>query len=392
MKDDLFSGGKWYGNGGNWMSKRLLVLSVHIGAGHFKAGEALCKAYTKEFGGEAYHMDFLRYSSPTLGRFVEEAYYLITKHTPSVYKFIYNMAERPNFPFSTEVYLWPKKYRRLVEEYQPDAVISTHFLPAAVASHMYSELPIPNGVVLTDYESHPMWINQNNSLFFVAYDGLRGELRQLGVEDARICVSGIPISPYFLDRYDPQMLREKLQLNHQLPVILAMSGGNAIGPLVEVLEELGPLKEKVQVVAIAGRNRQSFRELRLTMKLLGLQGRVMGFVDNIHEWMAASDLLISKAGGLTVAEALASGLPMLVIRPTPGQEDGNTEFLTSAGAAIHLKHVSELKEIVTDFLQNPLKLNAMRNRAKSLGRPEATVTILTEMIRMIEERELVVKV
>ncbi|MCL6590621.1 MAG: glycosyltransferase [Firmicutes bacterium] len=372
------------------MSKRLLVLSVHIGAGHFKAGEALCKAYTKEFGGEAYHMDFLRYSSPTLGRWVEEAYYLITKHTPSVYKFIYNMAERPNTPLiKTEVYLWPKKYRRLVEEYQPDAVICTHFLPAAVASHMYSELPIPNGVVLTDFTSHPMWVNQNNGLFFVAHDGMRNELRQLGVEDSRICVSGIPISPYFLDRYDSRLLREKLQLSQDLPVILAMSGGNAIGPLVEVLEELSPLKEKVQVVAIAGRNRQSFRELRLTMKLLGLQGRVMGFVDNIHEWMAASDLLISKAGGLTVAEALASGLPMLVIRPTPGQEDGNTEFLTGAGAAIHLKHVSELKGTVTDLLQNPLKLEAMRSRAKSLGRPEATVIILTEMIKMIEARETI---
>lgn len=366
------------------MAHRILVLSASIGAGHVKAAEALCRAYTEQFGGEAYHLDFFRYSTPTFSRWVEQAYYLVTKHTPSVYKLLYTLEERPNSATKKmEVYIGVKKYRELLATYRPDAIISTHFLPAAVVSHMYKRFPIPNTVLLTDYVSHPMWIYPNAHRFFVAHSGMMDELVRFGVDSNIVRVTGIPVRPCFGQVQNQQALREKLKLAPKLPVVLIMSGGNAIGPLVEVLGALSKVSQDFQVVAIAGRNRQVYREMNRTLKALRLNGRILGYTENIHEWMAASDLLISKAGGLTVSEALTSGLPMVIIRPTPGQEDGNTVYLTEAGAGIHLKDVSMLSETVDGLLKEPEKLKAMREAALSLAKPQAVKDILQEVENVI---------
>jgi len=367
------------------MKNRLLILSASIGAGHVKAAEALAKAYNEQFGGEAVHLDFFRYASPTISRWAEQAYYIMTKHTPGVYKLLYDIEDRPNSPTKKmEVHLGTKRYKDLIKEYRPDAIISTHFLPAAVVSHMYQRFPIPNGVLLTDYISHPMWLYPNNQRFFVAHAGMAEELKRFGIEEDRIRVTGIPVRPCFAQKFDRRQLRAKLKLDPELVTILLMSGGNAIGPLVEVLSALSRIDKPYQIVVITGRNRKVFRELSRVRRAVGLRGRILGYVENVHEWMAISDLLISKAGGLTVTEALNSGLPMLIIRPTPGQEVGNTEFLQQAGACLPVKNVKELIGALDGLLNNPEQLRMMKESTLRLARPNATMDILTEMEALLE--------
>lgn len=365
------------------MAKRLLVLSASIGAGHVKAAEALCQSYTQNFGGEACHLDFFRYSTPRFSHWVEQAYYLVTKHTPAVYKLLYEIEDRPNSPIKKfEPYIGLKKYRAMLESFRPDIILCTHFLPAAVVSYMYSKYPIPNGVVLTDYVSHPMWVHDNNQIFFVAHEGMVDELKALGVAEEKVKVTGIPVRPMFVQRGEGQKLRIKFHLDPNLPVILLMSGGNAIGPLAEALESLAAIDGEFQVVAVTGRNRKTFHELKEVFAQSNLRGRVLGFVDNIHEWMAAADLLISKPGGLTVSEALASGLPMLLIRPTPGQEDGNTRYLTDAGVGIYLKDLSDLNRVVENLIHHPEILVEMGQQAQKIARPNATMDILKAMVEL----------
>jgi processive 1,2-diacylglycerol beta-glucosyltransferase len=366
---------------------RLLVLSAAIGAGHIKAGEALCQAYTGHCGGEARHVDFLRYASPRFSRWVEEAYYMMTKHTPSVYKLLYQMADRPNSPTKkSEVLIGLRKYRNLVREYRPHAIVSTHFFPAAIVSYLYPHFAIPNGVVLTDYIPHHIWVNPNTNLFFVAHEGMMEELVQLGVAPEKIRVTGIPIRPLFSQPVERQELQHKLKLNPERLTLLLMSGGNAIGPLVEVLKALGRLKDAFQIIAITGRNQKLFHQLNETMGELKLSGQVLGYVENVHEYMAVADLLISKAGGLTVTEALTMGLPMAIIQPTPGQEDGNTLFLLKAGAGVYLKNVAELEPLVGELLRNPAKINLMKQNALRFARANAAGAVVTEIDRLIEEK------
>ncbi len=366
------------------MGKRLLILSASIGAGHVKAAEALCETYTEKFGGEAYHLDFLRYTSPVLSRRIEQAYYLMTKHTPSLWKFIYNAGSLPNAPLKKlEAYLGLRKYRELLNNYKPDAIIATHFLPAAIASYLYPQFPIPNGVVLTDYVPHQFWVNDNTQLYFIAHPGMKQELMAMGVKEHLIRVTGIPIRPCFQGIHKSPALRSRLRIDRHLPLIMIMSGGNAIGPLTEILEELGRVQAAFQVIVITGQNRKSYREVKQVLYDVHIKGQVRGRVENIHQWMAASDLLISKAGGLTVTEALNLGLPMVIIRPTPGQEDGNTEFLTRGGAGIYLKDIKDLNSSVTELLGNPEKLILMSKNAINLSRPDANESILKEMEQLI---------
>jgi processive 1,2-diacylglycerol beta-glucosyltransferase len=375
------------------MNHRLLVLSASIGAGHAMAAEALCRTYEEKFGGEAYHLDFLRYTHPYLSRSVEQAYYLVTKHTPSIWKLIYNMGDIQNAPIKRlEKYIGLRKYRKLIEVYRPDAIISTHFLPAAIVSYLYPELPIPNGVVLTDYVSHRLWVNPHNQVYFVAHPAMKEELMALGVEESRIRVTGIPIRPCFqhIEKSQAQCatFRSRLHVDRRLPLILIMCGGNAIGPLAEVLEELNKISANdFQVIVIAGRNRKSYRELKQVFYNTNLKGHVRGNVRSIHEYMASADLLISKAGGLTVTEALITGLPILVIRPTPGQEDGNTAYVTQRNAGIYLKDIKELAPIVASLLKHPEQLAAMSRHALSISRPEANDLILTEIERLISRNQ-----
>jgi processive 1,2-diacylglycerol beta-glucosyltransferase len=373
--------------GGTMRKPRLLVLSASIGAGHVKAGEALCQSYTELFNGEARHVDFLRYASPRFSRWVEEAYYMMTKHTPSVYKLLYQRADRPNSPTKkSEVLIGLKKYRDLIREYRPHAIISTHFFPAAIVSYLYPHFAIPNGVVLTDYVSHHIWVNPNTNLFFVAHDGMAEELAQLGVEPPKIRVTGIPIRPVFGDELNRLELQQKLGLDHHKMTLLVMSGGNAIGPLVEVLKAVGRLAEKFQIIAITGRNHKLYQQLQETMTELQLDGHVLGYVDNVHEYMAVADLLISKAGGLTVTEALTMGLPMAIIQPTPGQEDGNTLFLLKAGAGIYLKKVDELELSVGELLRNPDKIAQMKRNALRFAKVNASGAIVSEIHQLIQAK------
>jgi UDP-N-acetylglucosamine:LPS N-acetylglucosamine transferase len=366
---------------------RLLVLSASIGAGHVKAGEGLCQAYTECFNGEARHVDFLRYATPRFSRWVEEAYYIMTKHTPSVYKLMYQMADHPFSPAKkSEVLIGLKKYRDLVREFRPHAIISTHFFPAAIVSYMYPRFQVPNGVVLTDYVSHHIWVNPNTQLFFVAHEGMVDELKQLGVDEAKIRVTGIPIRPVFtqeLNRFD---LKQKIGLDSNKPTLLVMSGGNAIGPLAEVLKVLGRFGEYFQILVITGHNQKSFLQLQEMFREMHMNGKVLGYVDNIHEYMAAADLLISKAGGLTVTEAITIGLPLAIIQPTPGQEDGNTEFLTKAGLGVYLRSVRELENFIIELLTSPSIIEQMRQNALKLSKLNATQSILTEIDKLIQEK------
>lgn len=360
--------------------KKILVLSAPIGAGHKKAAEALCQTYIKKFRGEAFHVDFLSYLNPKFSQFMEKGYYLMAKHTPMVYKFVYENTDKPSKSIKTIGNFFNiKKYRELVERYKPDIILSTHFLPAAVVSWMYKRFPITNGVVITDFVSHSMWTYPNNQKFFVAHNGMVKELEHYGISKSKICVSGIPVHPCFLQSFDRMKLRQKLGLDLKKPLFLLMSGGNAIGSFVEVLEILKKVTGDFQIVVLTGYNQKMYQKLKQKFRSFGLNGKVLGFVENMFEYMAAADLLISKAGGLTVAESLVVGLPMIIINPTPGQEDGNTEFLIRDKAAIYVKDIEDIRLLIDDLLLNPEKITRMAENAKSLAKPRAAEIILKEM-------------
>lgn len=363
-------------------NKNLLVFSVPVGAGHRMVAEALCQVAGDEFGMRANHVNILEYFSPTISRCVQKGWYLMVKYLPKIYKYIYYTTDKPNGYVKRRgksFRINQKMYQRLMDEYHPDFIISTHFFPAALVSGMFDRFPVPNGVIITDYIAHSMWAYPNNNRIFVSDDSMVHELEEAGVDGNKIRISGIPVRMNFLKPFDCEQSKAALGLDADKPMLLIMGGGDSVGPYITILNSLANVQEDFQTIVIAGSNEKLRQTLEQMFIKLGLHGSVLGFTKNIDDYMRSADLLISKAGGSTVTEALTIGLPMLIVRPTPGQEDGNTDFLTREHAAIHINTVKNIGETVSYLLQNPQHIHHMREQAKKLSRPTASATILKEM-------------
>lgn len=372
------------------MVKRLLVLSASIGAGHLKAAEAVCRAFKLSYPEkETVHVDFLKYCDPAVSRLLEESYYFLTSRLAWVYRFLYEKEKQRPEPLikKEQVLLALGKYKRFLGQYRPDLIVSTHFFPAAVVSFYYQKYPVPNGVILTDYAAHPMWVYPHVGRYFVACREMVDELWTYGVDKEKIKVTGIPIRPEFGLALSPGELRAEKGLPPDRPVILVMSGGNAIGPLLEVLEVLNLVPGDFSAVVITGKNEKTRKELEEIKEDFHFTLHLPGYVEDMHKWMRLADFLISKAGGLTVSEALAVGVPMLVVRPTPGQEEANTEFLLKAGAGFYLKALEDLLPVVRRLLGDPTELRNLRKRAGELGKPGAAAEIIKEMVKLGETAE-----
>lgn len=358
---------------------KILVLATSIGAGHIRAAQALEEAGKRLDNCDVQVVDFLRYLSPTLSKTIEEAYYAATKHIPRVYKFLYDLEDRPATRLKKlQSKLGSGKMGRLLLKEKPSAVISTHFMPAGAMDQLYPAYSGPKTVVLTDYVPHPIWLYHNVDLFFVAHEGMRDHLLKSGIAPHKIKVTGIPIKREFSHKDNKQKIRQELGLNPDLPMILMASGGHGIGPMKEMLQRMAELKEPAQVVAIAGNNqalREQLQEL-VDGKRFPYPVMVQGFLADIHRWMSAADLMVSKAGGLTVSEALAVGLPMLVVRPTPGQEDGNTDFLLEQGAGIYVQDEERLPLVITGLLRAPDRIYGMAQAAQKAAKPDAADQII----------------
>lgn len=370
--------------------KTILILSTSFGAGHVRAAEALrdaCRELDPE--GRVEIIDFLRTFNKHLSRVAEETYYALTKHTPRVYKFFYELESGPAARLKgVESRLGGGMLLRIIEEIKPDCIVSTHFLPAGVMDRLGERVQRPQGVVLTDYESHPLWLYPHADAYFIAHQGMRRELVSSGVEPSKIHVTGIPIKAEFSAGRDREALRHRLLARTDLPLVLVSSGGRGIGPLMEVLEALDQAEVPLQAAVVAGRNPVLARRLQEFSRGLRVPTQILGFVNNIHEWMSIAEVMIGKAGGLSVSEAIAAGLPMVIVQPTPGQEEGNTNYLTWQGAAIHVAELENLGPALNLLFQAPERLSDMRRAARRIARPNAARDVIQTMLRLVDERQV----
>lgn len=372
------------------VKRKILILSASVGAGHVRAAEAVKEAILSlEPQSEVVAVDFLRYFNWYFGRMVEEAYYAATKHVPRVYKLLYDLHDNPSAMRLKKLQgrLGLAKLCQLIEEKKPEAIISTHFFPAGVASQLKESGKLVRAVVLTDYVSHPLWLYPGVDAYFVAHEGMKEALVASGIEPERVYATGIPIGRAFAASYDGEVLKKKYQLRTDLPVVLVTSGGHGIGPFTQIIRALGRVQADFQVVVVAGQNPTLEWKLHRLSRTYPLPMRVLGFVDNMYEWMAMAEVLVSKAGGLTVSEAMAMGLPMVVVRPTPGQETGNTDYLLAHGAAYYIRHLNELPKTLEKFLKDPQERQRMRAAARSIAKPHAAHEVARTVLELCEARE-----
>ena len=329
----------------------VLFLSARVGEGHRSAADAVrARLAARGMRGEV--VDSYRYAASLFSKVVSDGYIGMVRTIPQVYGFIYDRAERATEAGGFRV--WASEFtarniRGLMERLRPSVVVCTHAFPCGVMA-AYKRLydpTVPVMGIVTDFVVHPFWIYKNIDAYAVATPEIRAALIGRGIDPARVGVDGIPVDPRFgIPPPDRGALREALGLPRDGTVALVMGGGLGLGPVATTVRALARTSSAVTPVVIVGKNRRLEHRVAEEARRDGADVRVLGFVSNVFDWMRAADVLVTKPGGLTTSEALAVGVPLVLLKPLPGQEERNARYLVSRGAALRAPRPGDLVRVV----------------------------------------------
>ena len=341
---------------------------------------------------ETHTVDSYKYAASIFAKVVADGYIGMVKTVPQMYGYLYDRVERATHVPKGRRFVsryTAANLRKLVAERKPDLVVCTHAFPCGVMSEYKRQYDptLPVVGVVTDFVVHPFWIYPNVDAYAVATHEMRDALVARGVRDDRIDLSGIPIDRRFEDfNATKDEMRARLNLPRDRRIVLVMGGGVGIGPLDKVMRALGGIDVPLCAVVIVGRNKGLERKVIAAAEHTNYPVRVFGFVDNVFDYMHASDVLLSKPGGLTSSEALAARVPMVLVKPLPGQEERNTRYLVSRNAAVLPQGEAALADAVRELLVSSERREEALAGIEALRHPGAAAAIAERIVRLLDAR------
>jgi processive 1,2-diacylglycerol beta-glucosyltransferase len=374
---------------------RVLFPTVTAGAGHLQAAAALEEAWRElRPRDEVRRVDVLDYTPRWYRKIYVKGYLQLIEHAPELYAMMFKKTDNPErikeltkFRRRSSRVIAAKFVKELIA-FQPEALISPHYLPLEILGGVLSKRRFKGKIspfiacVVTDFEAHALWMEPCVNLYCVAAEATKARLVARGASEQDVIATGIPIAAKFSSRVNGEAIRAQFSFRTGVPTLLVLGGGFGMGPVREILGELNKIERVLQIIIVCGRNE------KLRKQVSGLPVRhamqVLGFATNMHELMAASDLILTKPGGLTTSEALAMGKPLLILNPIPGQEAANSDFLLEEGAAVKVNCLEDLPFKITNLLESK-KLSQMAQAARRLGKPRAASAICSSVLGRIPE-------
>lgn len=353
---------------------KIIIAYVSCGSGHFKAAEAIY-GYLKEHRPdiETKIIDVLEKANPVFRFFYSRGYSFLVNHLVFIWRLFYWVTYlKPLRPLSRLIgfivnWLNTRGFADFLAGENADFIVSTHFLSSETASALKNSNKIKSKLmtIITDFGVHPFWINKGTDIYIVASSFTKDKLCLEGIREDCIKELGIPIEPKFFKLHDKDNLSKKIGLLPGEFTVLIVTGSFGIGPVERIVDLL---HHDAQLLVVCARNKKL--SARLERKHYP-NCFVFGFVDNIEEFMAVSDIIITKPGGLSIAESLAMGLLPIFISPIPGQETENLKALLNYGIGFYPKSLSGIKRLVTDFKRHPAKLKKLKEFG-NIKKPDAT--------------------
>lgn len=367
---------------------RILILGASAGHGHMIAARALEQAFRERCPRATVEMlDVLALCNPLFRRFYADGYSGIVRHAPAAMGWLYESMDRPRGTLQDAVRVWIQNFNKLpivrfLRQWRPDLVVSTHYLPAEIIAQMRraGQFQCPQVIVTTDFETHRIWVQEPCERYYTATTDGKAYLMLCGAEAERIKVTGIPVRRGFDQTLSAAEARRRCGLEENRPIVLMIASGFDVGPTVRLMHELLTMSADAVVVGIAGRLKQLRQRLEAQARAASRMTHVIGYTERMHEWMRAVDVVVTKPGGLTVSEALACGLPMVIVNPIPGQETRNSDYLLERGAAIKVNNPRLLGHRVGALLEHQERLHALRTAAAAMGRPLAASVIVADAL------------
>ncbi len=362
-------------------SPRILLMYITEVSGHHRATMAIDVALRcadpdvviKKING-------FGYVYPTLEKIVNKAYLGVIKTTPKIWDYLYDNPTIVKRTKGIKEFIHRnthKKIATLFDEFQPDAIVCTQAFPCGLAADYKTthKLGVIVIGVLTDHAPHAYWVHEGVDYYVVPSEEEKVAFIGRGVPEEKIRVFGIPLDEKFSISHDKITICQKLGLDPVIPIVLIMGGGQGLGPIKKIVARLVKLPIDLQIIVLAGINKKLIRFLRKVQKRNLKKLIFFEYTNNVDELMEVSDLLVTKAGGMTTTEALTKALPMVIVRPIPGQEIFNTNYLLRQGVAIRVNRVNEVGVHIAALLQDPHRLRQMSEKAKAISRPYAAQDI-----------------
>jgi len=361
---------------------RVLILTASYGSGHVRAAGVLAEEFRRAGALPTVVDHFRDLVHPKFDQWSRALYYTILRRAPALWGGAYWLGDQISVssPFMLGFNrVGAGKLRRLLRAQRFDQAVSVQPTPAAALSYLRSrgEPTPPHTTVFTDFVAHTQWIHPHVDRYCVPAEEIAHELTAKGLPRESVIVTGIPVAGDFLHQPDRVAARLAMGLSPRLPVLLFMDGsGGGFGRLEEAARAVLDMEQSFQAVFVAGHEKGL--ESRLRRLAAGSENRVkvFGFVDHIRELMASADFLVTKAGGLTLAEALAAELPVICFGSIPGQEARNERFAAMSGVGLVAGSGAQLQRVIGAALRDPVLLRDIRGRIGLYRRPRAAQDIV----------------
>jgi processive 1,2-diacylglycerol beta-glucosyltransferase len=368
---------------------KILVFYASYGEGHIQVSKALINSF-KDSGIKHIKMiDLLAEAHPLLDALSRFFYLKSTSYWPQLYGWSYYRTF--NMQHDQLIGKWLNslcipKLQAIIQREKPDAVINTFPMLSMSELRKKIGLFIPTFTVLTDYILHSRWLHPGTDKYFVATEDLKNTMIQKGIKSERISVSGIPIRKVFQQSFDVEAIVKKYHLDPQKKNVLIMANAySGMSNLKKMISAL--LLEDVQILFVCGSNK-SLRAKLDTIFGDEAKVKIMGFVDQIQELMAISSCIITKAGGITLTEAIVLQLPILVFRPLPGQELENALYLAKKKLLFITNNINEMKSIVHQLISNNEQRSQMKQAMGAMQKKAASEFVVSEILNEIDQRKI----
>ncbi len=359
---------------------KVLVLSGRFGMGHEMAANAICEQFQKIDGQvEIEKKDLLEEIYPHISKLIFGGFRMMVEHCHGIYNFIYKMSGKMKVEMQPRGEAIYRKLKKIMDKEQPDVIVCTHpVCVKAIASYKEKTgLEVSLVTCITDISMHPEWISSQTDIYLAPTQEIKEHLIKEGTREENILVTGIPVRQQFLSA-DSRLAEERSRTHR----VLVMGGG--LGLMPDLKELLGKLHsmQGVEAVVITGKNHKMYEEWVNRYDDV----EVLGYTEDISRYMRWADLVITKAGGITLFEILHSQVPLFVIHPFLEQEMNNARYAAEKGFAkvVWGRHETYIKEL-EDLLNDRSALEEMNENVRRACKEMIDIS-LAEAVEIMEER------
>ena len=400
---------------------RVLILSATTGGGHMRAANAL-KDYimSKQSDAVVKIYDTIHYVSPLINKAVTNGYVYLATKTPYIFGTLYKSSDK-NTPINKTVELTMMQLRKrlapMIDDFKPDIVITTHSFATELicALKIREKLKFPIISILTDFAVHKTYINEGVDGYVLSSEEMVGQMIERGVDRDKLYPFGIPIKKEFLSEINRAEAFEEEGLDPSLPTMLIMAGSFGVTDVLKIYHKIVKSPADFQIIVITGKNEKLYETFEKYLSKIDINNtmyeirqanpdikkhtsmksskhkkpskptKLLFFTDKVERYMRMSDIIVTKPGGLTVTESIATGLPLAIFKAIPGQEEQNADYLVRNGMAVRIEKNNKCTEIITDLITHPEKLQAMHDAIEACNKGNSAARIYELMLKLLDK-------